>query len=243
MGFGPGGKFMSNSLEDRQSDFILAFLMEGLRIREALEKGNPLSFDLEHSRIREMLVSCSDLDGRMKVTVAPQAIPNAFWKPDTLETGAWTGDFLGILYPLVCWLDEIFCLDSPWADRWNEAKLEADLYGTNDRAWKFWQQAAIIEATGNLKLMQAFFLPVMLGFRGMLADEPMKLIEWSAAMREKLCRINPLEFPEELEPDPPTVVPPHYALLHHRRMLQICGFVLLAIIPSLFFLLVRWFSQ
>ncbi len=234
---------MANSLVDRQSDFVLALLIEGLRIREGLEKGEPLSFDLEHSRIREMLVSAADIDGRMKVTVPPQAIPNAFWKPDTLEAGAWTGEFLGIRYPLACWVDEIFCLDSPWADRWNEAKLEAGLYGTNDRAWKFWQQAAIIEAHGDFKLMQAFFGAVMLGFKGMLADEPMKLIEWSAAMREKMCRIQPLEFPEELEPDPPTIVPPHYALLHHRRMLKICGLTLLAVIPALFFLLVRFFSQ
>jgi hypothetical protein len=91
--------------------------------------------------------------------------------------------------------------------------------------------------------MQIFFWCVMLGFRGMLAEEPIKLVEWGAAQREKLCRIQPLEFPEELEPDPPTLVPPHNALLYHQRMLLICGITLMVVIPTLFFLLVRFFSN
>ena len=91
--------------------------------------------------------------------------------------------------------------------------------------------------------MQIFFWCVMLGFKGMLAEEPQRLTEWGVAQREKLCRIQPLEFPEELEPDPPTQVPPHDALLHHRRMQIICGVALMAAIPALFFLLVRYFSS
>jgi type VI secretion system protein ImpK len=233
---------MTVELVDRQSEFVLALLSEGLRIRESLERGEALSFDLEYANIREMLLAAADLDGGMKVSVPPNAIPQALWKPDTLAAGAWSGEFLGVRYPLVCWFDEVFCLDSPWADRWNEHKLEAELYGTNDRAWKFWQQAAIVDAKADSNLMQIFFWCVMLGFRGMLAEEPIKLVEWGAAQREKLCRIQPLEFPEELEPDPPTLVPPHNALLYHQRMLLICGITLMVVIPTLFFLLVRFFS-
>src|SRR6266852_5305509 len=49
--------------------------------------------------------------------------------------------FLGIRYALACWLDEVFILDSPWGRIWNERKIEEALYGTNDRAWFFWEQA------------------------------------------------------------------------------------------------------
>jgi len=234
---------LNSDLIDRQSEFALALLGEGLRIREALEKGEALSFELEHAHIREMLLAAVDLDGGMRVTVPPNAIPQALWKPDTLASGAWSGEFLGVRYPLVCWVDELFCLDSPWADRWNEHKLEAEIYGTNDRAWKFWQQAAIVDAKADPGLMQIFFWCVMLGFKGMLAEDPQRLVEWGLAQREKLCRIQPLEFPEELEPDPPTQVPPHDALLHHRRMQLVCGIALMVAIPSLFFLLVRYFSS
>ncbi len=53
----------------------------------------------------------------------------------------YSGHFLGIRYALVCWLDEIFIIDSPWNDQWNEASLEASLYGDRERAWRFWEQA------------------------------------------------------------------------------------------------------
>src|SRR4051812_38795940 len=54
-----------------------------------------------------------------------------------------SGPFLGARYALVCWLDEIFILDSPWGRVWNEHKLEVRLYSSNDRAWRFWEQARL----------------------------------------------------------------------------------------------------
>ena len=41
------------------------------------------------------------------------------------------------------WLDELFILYSSWESAWNERKLEGSLYGSNDRAWRFWEQARI----------------------------------------------------------------------------------------------------
>lgn len=226
-------------LTDKQTDFVLAVLTEGLRVRESLEKGEGVSFDLEQARLREMLLAAAEIDTSMRVTLPPSAMPQALWKPDTQSTGAWTGDFLGIRYPLACWLDELFCLDSPWADRWNERKLEVEFYSTNDRAWKFWQQAAIVDAKGDIQKLEVYFWCVMLGFKGMLADDPAKLSEWSGLQREKLSRIQPLEFPEEFEPDPPTEAQPHHNLLYYRRMLVVCGAVLTVAIPTLFYLVVR----
>ena len=47
---------------------------------------------------------------------------------------------LDIRYAMVCWIDELFILNSVWGTQWNEQKLEVDLFGTNDRAWKFWEK-------------------------------------------------------------------------------------------------------
>ncbi len=74
--------------------------------------------------------------------------------------------FLGVRYALVGWLDELFTCDSPWAALWNEQKLEVELYGTNDRAWKFWEQARLAQARPGSEALEVMFLCVMLGFRG-----------------------------------------------------------------------------
>ena len=66
---------------------------------------------------------------------------------------------------MVCWLDELFLVDSAWDARWNESKLELALYGTNDRAWHFWEQARLADTRPGTEALSAFFLCVMLGFR------------------------------------------------------------------------------
>src|SRR5947209_13972033 len=80
--------------------------------------------------------------------------------------------FLGVRYALACWLDELLILNSPWSAAWNERKLEAALYGTNDRAWKFWEQAELAAARPTTDALEGFFLCVVLGFRGELGLEP-----------------------------------------------------------------------
>ena len=49
-----------------------------------------------------------------------------------------------VRYALVCWLDELFVDETPWGGQWNERKLEVALYGTNDRAWRFWERAPAV---------------------------------------------------------------------------------------------------
>ena len=53
------------------------------------------------------------------------------------------GNFLGARYALTCWIDELFIVNSSWADEWKEKVLEMDLYGTRARVWKFWEPAEI----------------------------------------------------------------------------------------------------
>ena len=65
------------------------------------------------------------------------------------EPAGVSGDrYLGVGYPLACWFDEIFILDpaSPWKEEWREHTLEAGLYDSRDRAYKFWQQAEQAES-------------------------------------------------------------------------------------------------
>src|SRR5262249_52283168 len=78
--------------------------------------------------------------------------------------GRSSDQFLGIRYALVCWLDEIFILDSSWKDQWSERSLEVDLYNSRERAWKFWEQADRASARPSTDALEVFFLCVMLGF-------------------------------------------------------------------------------
>src|SRR5262249_62306200 len=96
--------------------------------------------------------------------------------------------FLGIRYALVCWLDEIFILDSPWASEWNERKLEEGLYGTNDRAWKFWEQARKAEARPGTDALEVYYLCVVLGFRGDLRNAPERLAGWRNTIESRIAK-------------------------------------------------------
>jgi type IV/VI secretion system ImpK/VasF family protein len=121
-------------------------------------------------------------------------------------------------YPLTCWLDEIF-LDptSPWKEAWNEHKLETLLYASNDRAWKFWEQARKAEARGDADALEVFYLCVMLGYRGKFPEDPAGLRDWRERLENLLEQGRASDWPgkpPEL-PVPPTDVPP---LLARERL-------------------------
>ena len=139
--------------------------------------------------------------------------------------------FLGIRYALVCWLDELFILDSPWSAEWNERKLEAALYGTNDRAWKFWDQAKRAESQQGSDALEVFFLCVMLGFRGDLREEATRLQAWVAGTQIRVAKSQAQEFTVPPELQPPTNVPPLRGRERLQRMVLIAGVVLLMLIP------------
>jgi type VI secretion system protein ImpK len=154
-----------------------------------------------------------------------------------------TGRFVGIRYALVCWLDELFTCHSPWAADWNEHKLEVELYGSNDRAWRFWEQARLAQSRPGGDALEAFYLCVALGFRGELRDEPDKLQTWTNHAKARLGKVEEPVFPLASPGEPPTRVPP----LHGRERLQrmvLCGWLaLLAIIPIAAYCVVgRWGS-
>ena len=116
--------------------------------------------------------------------------------------------FLGVRYGLACWLDELFVNYTTWDALWNEQKLEMELYGSNDRAWKFWEQASLAEKRQATDALECYFLCAELGFRGDLADEPAKLEAWLAGVRAQLARTQARPWIAPPEREPATHVPP-----------------------------------
>jgi hypothetical protein len=132
-----------------------------------------------------------------------------------------TVGFPGIGFLLACWLDELFILDSPWGAAWNRTKLEAALYGTNNRAVSFWEVAVAAERHAAVDpaaadAVEVCYLCVALGFRGGRSADRDRLANWHAVVRDRLLaalgRSQPVTGGHEF----PTTVP----LRRGRRRLR-----------------------
>lgn len=200
----------------------------GLRLKERLGRGEAPTFEIEQAALKGLLLS--DIEARRWADFGGDSEAGGEGRTRSSQ------QFLGIRYALACWLDELFILDSPWSGRWNERKLEVALYGTNDRAWKFWEQARLAEARAGADAVEVFFLCVMLGFRGELAEESERLQAWVAATRSQVTRRHQQEwlYPPELEP--PSNVPPLVGAAGFRRMLVAAGVAVLVLVPLMAFL-------
>jgi hypothetical protein len=154
--------------------------------------------------------------------------------------GRWGEHFLGVRYLLVCWLDEIM-VASPYGEHWNNSKLETALYGTNDRAESFWEQARRAEGRVGSDASEVSFLCVMLGFRGMLRGQPEQLQKWVGAVQARIAKGQGADCPIPPEQDPPINVPPRRGRERLQRLVLLWGAVLLALVPAEVFLAVRQF--
>lgn len=206
----------------------------GLALRERLEKGERLNIEVEQSTLKSMLLSELEAQRWPEFGGEPAREPRHHADEATTES-----HFLGVRYALTCWLDELFILYSPWEKPWTERKLEAALYGTNDRAWKFWDQTRKAELRPNTDALEALYLCVMLGFRGEMIETPDKLRDWVAATQARLAKHQTQDWhgPPELEPT--TNVPPLRARERLQRMVLTGGLLLLVLIPIVVFLVVR----
>jgi type VI secretion system protein ImpK len=144
---------------------ILAYL---IRKRDAQNRGDPLELDAVQADLRALL----------KPAAEAQRWP---------DYGGDGGDFLGVRYALTCWMDERF-IDSPWKSAWRDRKLEEALYATNDRAWKFWHQAGLAQRRQGGDALEAFYLCVLLGFRGDGPEKSQTLQSWREAVQAQLAR-------------------------------------------------------
>lgn len=212
-------------------------LSYGLALRRRIEHGERPALTAEQAVLKDMLLAADAADQRREFGADAPA-PGA--------TGARPGEaprFLGIRYLLVCWLDEIFTDDSEWGRAWNERKLEMELYGSNDRAWRFWEQARLAQNRVGSDALEACYLCVALGFQGERAGNPEQLEAWTTAVKRQLGQVREPQWLLTDELAPPCDAPP---LLGERRLerMVLTGWVaLLTAIPLVTFVIFRRFSS
>jgi len=155
------------------SNLVYPVITTALDIRDRVERGDPLDLEKERGRLIELL---------------PANVASG------LQAG-YSGDgriFLGARYALACWIDELFIVHSSWAERWKPVTLELALFGTRERATRFWEQADIVlgrpgapkppDRPGD-DALETFFLCIVLGFRGTYAEDAAKVREYVEEMR------------------------------------------------------------
>lgn len=151
--------------------------------------------------------------------------------------------YLGVGYPLACWVDELFTLNSPVSALWNERKFEVEFYSSNDRAWRFWWQARLAADRPTDDDLEVFYLCTVLGFRGEWAEDPGQLRAWLGATRDRLVKVLRTEWIGPPALDPPARVPPRYGKARLRRMAVTAGVACLLSIPAAVVLIARQLSR
>lgn len=209
----------------------------GIALKERLANGENPDFAFEQSQIKQLLAAVyeasrnKDYGGESSASFRTQgATMGTISAIDAPSGKAGDSQFLGIHYALCCWLDEIFCIESPWSRQWNEKKMETANYKSNDRAYKFWDQAKRAENRRNSDILETFYLCVMLGFRGDFRDVPQDLEKWTAAVRGRLAKgvENDFKPPTSRGPAPQSALPMHGAEKFNRMLLSWGGVIILA---------------
>jgi type VI secretion system protein ImpK len=215
-------------MRDDIANIVHPILAHALKLRERLKIDDSIDFYNEQANLKGMLLS--DLDARR--------LSDYGGDPGDHSGRRSPDQFLGIRYALACWLDEIFIIDSKWESQWNERKIEESLYGTNDRAWNFWEQAQLAEAKATSDAIEVMYLLVMLGFRGDLREKPDRLKTWTDAVGKRIARDQGKDWPVPPELDPPSSVPPlHGRARLHKMVLAVAVFTF-GLVPIVAFFLV-----
>jgi type VI secretion system protein ImpK len=135
------------------SDLVIPIFREVIKLRNSLSPGVQQSLEDVRTQIRGWI---DDAEKRSR-------------NDDGLAL-----EFAQAKYGVVAWVDEILT-DSSWGDSvgWGSRKniLEWDLYGSQDRAWKFIEMAeesfkAVSEARSSSDPLESYLLCIALGFLG-----------------------------------------------------------------------------
>ena len=217
------------------ANLVHPILEYGLALRERLRRGEEPSLDAEQGALLGLLL------GEREARRVPDFggdDPDSHTRPSGSSEVAEAAPFLGARYALVCWLDELFVLDSSWGTLWNEHKLESRLYGGNDRAWRFWDQARA-SALRSPDALEVYFLCVMLGFTGEFDADPTALAGWVGATRYQIQGTSAGGWRGVPGLEMPTRVAPLSGRDRLRRMLLVASIVLLAVVPAVAWVLAR----
>src|SRR5712692_8317322 len=230
-------------MRDEIANLVHPVLMYGVDLKDRLDKGEDPNLESEQAQLKGLLLSESEArrlgefgsegdSGHSMVSVVGATRSG--------EGGRRGGDhFLGIRYALACWLDELFILGSTWESAWNERKMEAGLYGTNDRAWKMLDQAKRAESRSGTDALETFYLTVMMGFRGDLRESVDKLRNWTSNTQARIFRGLGQEWTTPAELEAPINVPPLRGREQVQKVILIGGAILLLLIPVVVFLLIK----
>lgn len=152
-------------------------LLQGLRLRQRLLRGERLDMRVEQGMLRGLLSNTG--------VGLPWGAGGAVGLADS-QYGGRSERYLGMRYLLACWLDELF-MDTPWSDDWQERALEYELFGTRLRYDRFWDQVRLAESSpGAEDSLEAALLCVYFGFRGQKGDSPAELREWVHATKGRV---------------------------------------------------------
>lgn len=171
------------------SNVVYSVLGYALDLKERLDQGTSPPPEIETEQ-RELIT-------RLRTEIEARRLP---------DYGGDGSVFLGARYALTCFIDELFIVHSTWGSVWNDRKLEVALYGSNDRAWKFWDQADIVlrrpsaprtPSPPGLDAVEAVFLCIVLGFRGRYLENPAKLKEYVDDLRPQVTRAEAWESPAD----------------------------------------------
>jgi type VI secretion system protein ImpK len=202
-------------MQDETANLVHAVFRQGLDLKGRLERGEPPNLAVEQIALERLLSEESEA-GRY----------------------ADLSGNLDIRYALVCWLDEIFILDSTWGELWNEHKLEVIIFQTNDRAWRFWEKARRAAARSDTDVLEVYYLCVILGFRGELRGDTEQLNAWVTVSRTQIEKAQGQAWVAPPELEPPSNVPPLRGEQKFQTMVLRAAVALLLLIPVVAFFVV-----
>ncbi len=83
-------------------------------------------------------------------------------------------------YALAAVVDELLIVDIPWAGQswWENHAFEVELFNTRRRATEFFSRAEEAGSFPSKAALSMFVLAVLIGFRGVLRDQPEQIETW-----------------------------------------------------------------
>jgi type IV/VI secretion system ImpK/VasF family protein len=211
--------------DERLAKHVYDILTYGLSLKDRLDKGDRPQFEVEIDRMKGMLWGDSEL-GRNPVYAGTVAAPNQQALRNSMRGyGPGSNEFLGVRYALCCWLDEIFIEDSPaWTQKWREMTMEVAFFGgTQERAWRFWEQAVAAEKRPDNDAVEAYLWCVMLGFRG--SPSSVDPVTWTERVKKRILAPLEKEFPAPPDQAFPSDAYPRRGRSRFAGMVRIGGIV------------------